>query len=41
MVVDDNVVYVYGGLDAERNEHMTLWRWDTSAESSFHLVHMR
>lgn len=31
LVEHRGVVYAFGGMDEERNEHMGLWRWDMGA----------
>jgi len=34
-------VYVFGGMDDERAEQMSLWKWDLSKEEGFEAVHYR
>lgn len=41
MVEHDNCIYVFGGMDEERNEHMGLWKWDLSADEGFTQVSCR
>ncbi len=35
MATHNNCIYVFGGMDEERAEHMYLWRWDLSSEAGF------
>ena len=35
MATHNNCIYVFGGMDEERAEHMYLWRWDLSSEIGF------
>ena len=35
MATHNNCIYVFGGMDEERAEHMYLWRWDLSSDIGF------
>ena len=35
MATHDNCIYVFGGMDEDRAEHMYLWRWNLSSEVGF------
>ena len=34
-------MYAFGGMDDERQEQMTLWKWDLNADTGFAIVHYR
>ena len=36
-----NSVYVFGGMDEERAEHMSAWKWDLSSDEGFEPVTYR
>ena len=41
MVEHKNCIYVFGGMDEERNEHMGLWKWDIGSDEGFTQVSYR
>lgn len=41
MVTHGNCLYVFGGMDEERQEQMTMWRWNLSAEEGFESITYR
>eukprot|EP00803_Ostreobium_quekettii_P009677 evm.model.scf_2193.2 EVM.evm.TU.scf_2193.2 scf_2193:7697-13170(-) len=40
-VAHKSCIYVFGGMDEERNEHMGLWKWDTAGHEGFTQVSYR
>ncbi|GMH38370.1 hypothetical protein BSKO_06254 [Bryopsis sp. KO-2023] len=38
MVENNGSIYVFGGMDEERNEHMGLWKWDLAGSEGFQTV---
>lgn len=41
MATHNNCIYVFGGMDEERAEHMFLYRWDLSSDVGFELITYR
>lgn len=41
MATHNNCIYVFGGMDEERAEHMSLYRWDLSSDVGFELITYR
>jgi hypothetical protein len=41
MCTHHNSVYVFGGMDDERAEHMSMWKWDLSGDEGFEPVTYR
>lgn len=41
MCTHANSVYVFGGMDEERAEHMSTWKWDLSCDEGFQPVTYR
>ena len=41
MFTHHNSVYVFGGMDDERSEHMSMWKWDLSKDEGFEPVSYR
>ncbi|CAL8470672.1 g10214 [Coccomyxa elongata] len=41
MFTHHNSVYVFGGMDDERSEHMSMWKWDLSKDEGFEPVTYR
>ena len=41
MVTHGNCLYVFGGMDDERQEQMSMWRWNLSAEEGFEVFPYR
>lgn len=41
MVTHGNCLYVFGGMDDERQEQMHLWRWNLNAEEGFEAITYR
>ncbi|KAK9787629.1 hypothetical protein WJX73_006766 [Symbiochloris irregularis] len=41
MLTHGNCLYVFGGMDEERQEQMTMWRWNLSAEEGFESITYR
>lgn len=41
MCTHHNSVYVFGGMDDERSEHMSMWKWDLSKDEGFEPVTYR
>ena len=41
MFTHHNSVYVFGGMDDERAEHMSMWKWDLSKDEGFQPVTYR
>lgn len=35
MVTHGNSIYVFGGMNEERAEHMAMWRWDLGCDDGF------
>ena len=41
MATHNNCIYVFGGMDEERAEHMYLYRWDLSSDIGFEPITYR
>ena len=41
MATHNNCIYVFGGMDEERAEHMHMWRWNLNNDVGFEIVTMR
>lgn len=41
MVTHGNCLYVFGGMDDERQEQLRLWRWNLNSEEGFEAVTYR
>jgi hypothetical protein len=41
MFTHHNSVYVFGGMDDERTEHMSMWKWDLTKDEGFEPVSYR
>lgn len=41
MATHNNCIYVFGGMDEERAEHMYLYRWDLSSDIGFEAITYR
>ena len=38
MATHNNCIYVFGGMDEDRAEHMYMWKWDLSSDMGFEPV---